>query len=104
MHKIVLCCQHGASTDLLANKMMEAAEKLGLDVAVEAYPYTSLEKVIDQAAVVLIAPQIRFKEKTFKAKYADKGVPFLLVEPSDYGLLRGEKVLKQCLAAIGEEV
>ncbi len=100
MYRIVLCCQHGASTDLLAVKIEQAAKEKGIEVEVNAYSYTRLDKVIDKADLILVAPQIRFKKKSFEAQYASKGIPFMAVEPSDYGLLRGDKVLEQSIAMI----
>lgn len=103
MIRIVLCCQHGASTDLLAVKIEEAARTKGIDASVTAYSYSQIGNVIDSADIVLLAPQIRFKLGSFQKEYADKNVPFVLVEPSDYGMLRGEKVLNDCLAVLGQQ-
>lgn len=100
MYKIVLCCQNGASTDLLAVEMEKAAEQKGIEVSINAYPYTKLDVVIEDADLILLAPQVRFKLKTFEKQYADKGVPFMTVDPSDYGLLKGDKVLSECVAKI----
>lgn len=100
MYRIVLCCQNGASTDLLAVEMEKAAEKIGVETSINAYPYTKLDIVINDADLILLAPQVRFKLKTFEKQYADKKVPFMTVDPSDYGMLRGDKVLNECIAKI----
>ncbi len=97
MIRIVLCCQHGASTDLLAVKIEEAAKAKGVEASVNAYPYTQLPNVIDNADIVLVAPQIRFKLASFQKEFAGKQAIFKLVEPTDYGMMRGEKVLSECL-------
>lgn len=103
MIRIVLACQFGASTDLLAVKMQEAAKKQSLAVSVNAYSYTKLEQVVDQADVILLGPQIRFKQKALEKQFADKGVQFMVINPSDYGMLNGEGVLQQAIAKVQEQ-
>ena len=100
MYNIVLVCEHGASTSMLMEKMAEAAKKEGIEADINAYPYTKLDELIDAADVVLLGPQVRFKQKTFSQKYADKGVEFVVVDTVDYGMMNGEKVLKNALAHI----
>jgi PTS system cellobiose-specific IIB component len=100
MINIVLACQYGASTDLLAVKMQEAAKKENAEVSINAYSYTKLEQVIDQADIVLLGPQIRFKQKSLEKQFADKKAKFMVINPSDYGMLNGEGVLKQVLTEL----
>ncbi|MDO4378523.1 MAG: PTS sugar transporter subunit IIB [Erysipelotrichia bacterium] len=100
MYKIVLCCQNGASTDLLAVKMEEAAQKKGIEVSVNAHPYTDLGFEIENADLILLAPQIRFKKNTLEKMYASYNKPFMCIDPSDYGLLKGDHVLEQALKII----
>ena len=94
-YSIVLVCQNGASTDMLALKMEQAARNLGVDVIVQAHPASELKEYVDAADIVLLAPQVRFKFKQFTSTYPD--VRFKIVETTDYGMLRGEKVLKEVL-------
>ena len=100
MYKIILCCQNGASTDLLAAKMEEAAKESGIDVSIKAMPYTELEFEIENIDLILLAPQVRFKKSTLEKTYASYNVPFMCIEPSDYGLLKGKEVLDQALTFI----
>ena len=100
MVNIILVCEHGASTGMLTTKMQEAAKKQGIDANINAYPYTKLDELIDGADIVLLGPQVRFKKKAFEQKYGDKGVPFVVVDTVDYGMMNGEKVLKAALAQI----
>ena len=94
MVNIILVCEHGASTSMLTDRMKDAAKQLGVD---NAYPYTKLDELIDGADIVLLGPQVRFKKKTFDAKYAEKGVEFMVIDTVDYGMMNGEKVLKTAL-------
>lgn len=97
MYNIILVCEHGASTGMLTSRIKDAADAQGVDVNVNAYPYTKLGEIIDAADIVLLGPQVRFKKKTFEQKYADKGVQFMVIDTVDYGMMNGEKVLKATL-------
>ena len=95
MVNIILVCEHGASTSMLTDRMKDAAKQLGVDAVIN--PYTKLDELIDGADIVLLGPQVRFKKKTFDAKYAEKGVEFMVIDTVDYGMMNGEKVLKTAL-------
>lgn len=97
MYNIILVCEHGASTGMLTSAMKKAAEEKGVEVAINAYPYTKLDELIDDADIVLLGPQVRFKKKAFDTKYADKGVEFLVVNTVAYGRMDGKKVLEETL-------
>lgn len=102
MYNILLLCEHGASTGMLTTRMREAAEKLGVEANINAYSYTRLDSLIDGADIILLGPQVRFKKKGFEQKYADKDVEFLVVDTVAYGMMDGEKVLKEALKHLEE--
>ena len=100
MYNVILVCQHGASTDLLSEKMDEAAKEQGIDMIVNAYPYNKLDQYIDEADIVLLAPQVRFKKNFFEEQYSDKDIQFLVIDTVDYGMLNGKSVVKKTLEAL----
>lgn len=102
MINIVLLCQFGASTGMLADKIKQAAEKMGKEAIVNAYSFSRIGEVIDEADIILLGPQIRFKKAAFEKEYADKNVPFVLIDTRDYGMLNGENIFKSVLKALGE--
>ena len=69
---IVVVCQHGASTGMLVEKMIEAAEKQKRDVVINAYSESMLADVIKDADIVLIL-SVRFKAE-FETRFADRGI------------------------------
>ena len=97
MYNIVLLCQHGASTGMVAQKITEAAEKRGIEAAVNAYPMSKIGEVISDADIILLGPQVRFKLGAFQKEYGDKGVPIVVVDVTDYGMLNGENILNTVL-------
>ncbi len=100
MYNIILVCEHGASTGMLADRMKQAAKDMGIDANINAYPYTKLDDLIDDADVVLLGPQVRFKQKSFEEQYAGKNAKFEVVDTVDYGTMNGEKVLKAAIDSL----
>ena len=97
MYNIVLLCEYGASTGMVAQKITEAAQKRGIEVAVNAYPMAKIAELIGDADIVLLGPQVRFKLNSFQKEYGDKGVPIVVIEPTDYGMLNGDNILNTVL-------
>lgn len=100
MLNIVLLCQYGASTGLVAEKIIEAANKRGIEAVVNAYSVSDAEKVIPTADIVLLGPQVRFKQKSLEANYGHYGVPIVPMQPTDYGRMNGEGILTTALAVL----
>lgn len=100
MYNIVLLCQYGASTGLVANKIKEAATARGIEVTVNAYSAGSIGDVINTADIILLGPQVRFRLNGFLKEYGDKGVPIVAMQPTDYGRLNGEGILNTALAEL----
>lgn len=100
MYNIALVCENGASTGMVVKKMRDAAAKQGIEANIAAYPYTQLENFIEESDAILLGPQVAFKKdaalKTF-AKYADK---IDVIKAMDFGMMNGEKILKDVIAMI----
>ena len=103
IYNVVLVCQHGASTGMMVEKMLAAAKKKNIEIVINAYSEAKLDLYIDDADIVLLAPQVRFKKDAFEKKYQSKGVPFVIINPMDYGMLDGEKVLNLVLDTLKNE-
>lgn len=100
MIRIILLCCAGMSSSVLAQKMREAAKDKDIDVEIEAYHTDILDKKVDGVDVVLIGPQIRFDFIKHKKLCDKKNIPIELIPVTDYGLMRGDKVLELALDLI----
>jgi PTS system cellobiose-specific IIB component len=85
------------STSLLVNKMKAAAAKEGVDLEIFAVPEVEITQSIDQADVVLLAPQVRFLFNKLKLELEPKGIPIAVIDGMTYGLMKGDAVVKQVL-------
>lgn len=102
MFNIVLLCQFGASTGMLAEQIKKAAAKRGEEAIVNAYSFSRIRDVIDGADVILLGPQIWFQKAALEKEYADKGVPFAVIDTQAYGMLNGDKIYSDAKARIEE--
>ncbi|MGL4589453.1 MAG: PTS sugar transporter subunit IIB [Mycoplasmatales bacterium] len=93
--KIYLFCSAGMSTSLLVTKMQKAAEEKALECHIEAFAESTLQDNGKEADVILLGPQIRYKEKAAKEMYPDK--PVAAIDMRAYGMVDGKKVLETAL-------
>ncbi len=98
MKEIVLFCQYGASTGILADAMVKAAGEMDIEANINAYSEYDLDTVFasKHPDVILLGPQVRHKLKEFEARYGDQ-VKILAIDPIDYGMANGKKVLEYAL-------
>jgi len=94
--EIMLVCAAGMSTSLMVNKMQKAAEEKGLSANIFAVPVPEAENYLanHQVDVVLLGPQVRYLLDGFKEKLAPSATPIDVIPMTDYGMMRGDKVLE----------
>lgn len=94
---IVLCCSAGMSTSLLVTRMEEAAKEQGIEATIWAISADDMRDNWDKAEVVLLGPQIRYKLVEFKKEGEARNIPVDVINPVDYGMVNGQKVLEAAL-------
>ncbi|MCX8958619.1 PTS sugar transporter subunit IIB [Erwinia psidii] len=97
-YKIMLACMGGFSTSMLVKKMRESAEKLGIDAEIDAVAETELDKYQD-LNIIMLGPQVGHLLDEIRSK---SNVPVSIIDSLDYGLMNGEKVLKDALQQLKE--
>lgn len=100
MKRILLCCSAGMSTSLLVERMKKVARERQLEAEIEAIPVAEFESRIEEADVVLLGPQVRYKLAAFQQIAEARGKPIAVIDMIAYGMVDGEKVLDQALALI----
>lgn len=98
--KIYLFCAGGMSTSLLVTKMLKAAEEKGMDHKIEAFAESTVDKFGPEADIVLLAPQIKFREKKIRTQLEGKFIQ--CIDMRDYGTVNGENVLNAALKGYEE--
>lgn len=97
MKKIFLCCNAGMSTSMLVKKMKAAAESQNIKIEINAFPLEKFNESIEQHDLCLLGPQVRYKLDDFKKIAAAKNKKVEAINPMDYGMMKGENVLKFAL-------
>ena len=96
---IVLVCAMGASTGVMVNKMNEVVETddsyNAADFKIEAIATEDFEDRVEEFDVVLLGPQIRFKEAEYKETCSPKGIAVGVIDSRAYGTMDAEAVLEQ---------
>lgn len=98
--KILLVCSGGMSTSMLVEAMKKEAASRNLDQGIEAIALTALPDKTQDAACVLVAPQVRHRMKSVEETAAKFGKPVGLIDPQAYGRIDGRAVLDQALKLI----
>ena len=92
--KILLVCAAGMSTSLVVEKMKKALSEDEKHFVIDARPADKFEFIVSEYDVALLGPQIKFKKTEFSAIACQYGVPVDLINTMDYGLCKGDKILK----------
>lgn len=96
---ILLACNAGMSTSIMARKIREAATAEGYEATVTAVPYAEADEFYGMADAVLLGPQIRYAEKDVRAKAS---CPVLVMNMQDYGTMNGKKMFHMVLDALAK--
>ncbi|WP_027631802.1 PTS sugar transporter subunit IIB [Clostridium hydrogeniformans] len=100
---ILLVCANGASTGVLVRKMKtftEEHEKLKhKEINIDATSIESLRNYLQshKIDVVLVAPQIRFKEDEVKEICSEYPIGVGVIDTQHYGRMDAASVLKQAI-------
>ncbi|MCL2163236.1 MAG: PTS sugar transporter subunit IIB [Oscillospiraceae bacterium] len=97
MQKVMFVCSAGMSTSLLVEKVIKAAEEKAVDIEVYAVGEAEARKDLSQADILLLGPQVRYLENSFKKAIGDSKTKLGVVDMLAYGRMDGEKVLGQIL-------
>lgn len=97
--KIILVCNQGVSTGIVARKMKEAAQEQNIDLEIIAISDSDAESQDLKADIVLLGPQIRYLKKKLQALTE---VPVSVIDMRDYGMMNGKKIFLDTLNLIKE--
>ena len=101
MKNIVLCCAAGMSTSMLVQRMKDAAQKKGIEVAIKAVPVAEFKDNIASADIVLLGPQVKYEQANLQAQAEPLGKKVSVIDMMDYGMMKGEAVIMELLVNAG---
>lgn len=95
MRKVMLVCNAGMSTGIMAKKIEEASEGT---LEVVAYGEAEFEDHLEGVEMILVGPQIRYLVPNIQAKVS---CPVDSIAPQHYGVMNGKAVYQQIIDRIG---
>ncbi len=99
---ILLCCDGGFSSSLVAANVQSEAKKQDKDVKCWAVSFGGVEDYIGEIDVVLMGPQAIHAKNSVEEKCRPHGIPVGVMSHRDYGFCDGAAVLKQAEQLIAE--
>ena len=98
MKKVYLFCSAGMSTSMLAGKMQDVARKNNFPIEVKAFSHSKIEQIVqdENPDVILLGPQVKHLLPETEAAYGNR-IPVAVIDADDYGMMRGDRVLKAAL-------
>lgn len=97
MKKVMLVCNAGMSTGMLAKKIQEASNGT---MEVKAYGEAEYMQYADDVDMILVGPQIRHLLPSIKASVS---CPVQSIPPQHYGMMNGKAVYDEIVKVIGKE-
>lgn len=99
MKKIYLFCSAGMSTSMLANLMQKVADEHKIPVEIQAFADNKIGQIIEEKHpdVILLGPQVKFRYDEIVRLYGHTGIPIQVIDAGDYGMMKGDKVLKTAI-------
>lgn len=85
----------------MEKRIKEAARKKEIEIELKAIPINSF-KTAGDLDIIILGPQLRFALDDIqkKIKHEGKNTPVYIIEPQDYGMMRGDVVLEKVLGEI----
>lgn len=93
---IMLVCNAGMSTGMLAKKMEKVSNG---ECKVKAYGISEYTEHLDNIDVILVGPQIRFEFDEVKKRAGN--IIVLNIDPIKYGTMNAEEILKTVYHEVG---
>ena len=99
MKNVKLLCAAGTSTQVLATKVQEMADKLGIELTIAAASIADVAETCADADLLLLTPQVEFKIDAVKMACPDKKIAVL--DPAAFAEVDVEAVIAQINQELG---
>ena len=93
MKTVKLLCAAGTSTQILAQKVQETADNLGLEMDVKAASISGSDDACKDADLLLLTPQVAFKLDVVKMTFPDKKID--VIDANDFATLDTQAIIAQ---------
>jgi PTS system cellobiose-specific IIB component len=101
--KVLMVCAMGMSSSLLEAKTKEAAQNAGIPFELKAVAVQEVARwdpTMHPYDIVLVAPQVFYKRKSIAQMAEPHGIIVQPIDATLFGMVDGEALFKQIMAAI----
>ncbi|CAM3272289.1 PTS sugar transporter subunit IIB [Vagococcus fessus] len=100
--QIYLFCEFGMSTSIMVNKMQEVADSHNMPLQITAFPAAKATDMVkkEKPVCILLGPQVKFLFEKINGEFEPQGIPVGVIESEIYGMMDGERALKEALKLI----
>ena len=96
--KVSVFCALGMSTSVVVKRIQKEAKEQGVELEIEAFSVNDIEKYAPGSDVILIGPQISYREEELQKEFPD--IPVVVMNTRDYGMGNGKNILKAIRKAV----
>ena len=98
MKNLYLFCSAGMSSSIIAKKMQDLCDSKLFDIKILYFPESKIDEKAIEADLILLSPQIRYRETEIKKNYPNK--PYYIIDMLDYGMMKADNILAKCLILV----
>lgn len=101
MIKALLVCMQGMSTAMMEKKIITSALERDIAIQIKAIAVNSFKSAGD-LDIIILGPQLKYAMKDFQKKLDAEGkqIPIYVIEPKDFGMMRGDIVLTKIMEVL----
>jgi PTS system cellobiose-specific IIB component len=78
--------------------MIAAAKTAGIEAEIASYSVTQTGNLVKSMDVLLVGPQLSYRLENLKSSYPQQAGKFAAINPMDFGMMDGVKILKDAVA------
>ncbi|TCP30988.1 PTS system cellobiose-specific IIB component [Scopulibacillus darangshiensis] len=102
MIKVLLVCNAGASTSIVAKKMKDQFKRIGKEAEVWAVPVDQAQTEHQKADIILLGPQVRYQLDNIK-EMVNNQIPVKVFNQQDYATANAESIVNKLITLFGIE-
>jgi len=102
--KILLSCAGGMSSSIVADGIIEAANKVGnTDISIDATGTESVEEDLKNQKydLILLAPQVAYRRKYIEKLAATQQIPVVPIKGTEYNPIAAPKLYQEIKDTLG---
>ncbi|MPN11134.1 Lichenan-specific phosphotransferase enzyme IIB component [bioreactor metagenome] len=101
---ILLACQLGVTTSMLADRMEKYAASMNGDIHAWAVDFLEIQQEVAKKKIdcILLGPQISYRLKDIKEELAEYDIPIEVISYTDFGTMNVKNIIEKVQKTLKE--